>query len=87
MCWIETYPKKLREKAIHVARTWGKRCDKTLYVTTEAANDMENELDLVVVNVTEGYEYLWAKTTHALKFIHDRYIDKYDWFFKADDDT
>lgn len=87
LCWIETCPKYLRQKAIHIQRTWGKRCDKTLYVTTQADNDIEKELDLVVVNVTEGYKYLWSKTIHALQFIHDRYIDEYEWFFKADDDT
>lgn len=56
-------------------------------MTTEADNDLGKELDLVVVNVTEGYKYLWSKTIHALEYIHDRHLDEYDWFFKADDDT
>uniref|UniRef100_A0A336LWT3 N-acetylgalactosaminide beta-1,3-galactosyltransferase n=1 Tax=Culicoides sonorensis TaxID=179676 RepID=A0A336LWT3_CULSO len=87
LCWIETCPKNLKQKAIHIQRTWGKRCDKTVYVTTEPKNDDNKELELVVVNVTEGYKYLWSKTIHALKLIHREYIDEYDWFFKADDDT
>ncbi|XP_063704522.1 glycoprotein-N-acetylgalactosamine 3-beta-galactosyltransferase 1-like [Culicoides brevitarsis] len=91
LCWIETYPKNFREKAIHIQRTWGKRCDKTIYVTTQVENDVVagtvEDAEVLPLNITEGYEYLWTKTTHALRVIHDRYIDNFDWFFKADDDT
>lgn len=43
--------------------------------------------DLVHVPVTEDYNHLWPKTRLALKYIHDNYLEKADWFFKADDNT
>ena len=34
LCWIMTSPTGLNEKAIHSYRTWGRRCNKLLVVSS-----------------------------------------------------
>ncbi|KAM7356653.1 uncharacterized protein ACRADG_002308 [Cochliomyia hominivorax] len=83
LCWILTNPTNHLTKAIHIRHTWGRRCNKLLFMSTE-----EDEiLSTIKLDVEEGRENLWNKTQMALKYIYDHYIDEAEWFLKADDDT
>ncbi|KAH8353034.1 hypothetical protein KR084_008410 [Drosophila pseudotakahashii] len=83
LCMVMTSPKNHQSRAIHMQRTWGKRCQKVIFMSTKA--DME--LGSVVLNVREGYSNSWPKTRASLEYVYKHYFDKYDWFLKADDDT
>ena len=83
LCWVLTYPFNHLTKAIAVKDTWGKRCNKLVFITTL----LDDNLDVLLVNVTEDRIFLWDKTKQGLQQIYENYGNEYDWFLKADDDT
>ncbi|ESO84576.1 hypothetical protein LOTGIDRAFT_222070 [Lottia gigantea] len=83
LCWVMTSPSNLEKKAKHVKATWGKRCNILLFMSSEA----DPSYPAIKLPVSEGRENLWAKTKEAFKFVYENYVDKADWFLKADDDS
>ncbi|XP_016936808.3 glycoprotein-N-acetylgalactosamine 3-beta-galactosyltransferase 1 [Drosophila suzukii] len=83
LCWVLTTPKYHKTRAVHVLRTWGKRCNKIYFMTSEP----DDELPTVVLTKPDKYEVLWGKTKEAFTHIHEQMRDQADWFLKADDDT
>ncbi|XP_015033577.2 glycoprotein-N-acetylgalactosamine 3-beta-galactosyltransferase 1 isoform X2 [Drosophila willistoni] len=83
LCWIMTTPKYHRAKARHVKRTWAKRCNILLFMSTTE----DGELPTVKLNATEGRENYYRKMEEALKYIYKHYYNDADWFYKANDDT
>lgn len=83
LCWVLTYPKNHLTKAAAVKDTWGKRCNKLVFISTSP----DENLDILLVNVTEDRRHLWGKTMKGLQQIYEQFGNEYDWFLKADDDT
>ena len=83
LCWIMTSPDNIMTKAQHVKATWGRRCNKLLFMSSKR-NDV---LPAVGLHCKEGRDFLWGKTRHSLKYIYKHHMGDADWFLKADDDT
>lgn len=82
LCMVMTNPGNHREKADHVKNTWGKRCNKLLFISTQD----DDNLDTIVVPIEESRMALRRKTKTSFLHAHDKYLNEYDWFMKADDD-
>ncbi|XP_061182114.1 glycoprotein-N-acetylgalactosamine 3-beta-galactosyltransferase 1-like [Saccostrea echinata] len=83
LCWVMTAPKNLDKKATAVKNTWGKRCNKVIFFSSET----NTSFPTVGLQVSEGREHLTGKTIQAFKYCYEHYRDQFDWFLKADDDT
>lgn len=83
LCWVMTTPANHASKAAHVKRTWGRRCNKLLLMSTSE----DEELGTIALPVGEGRDSLWNKTREAFRYVYEHHLEEYDWFMKADDDT
>ena len=83
-CGIYTYEKKhyLLESA---AETWGWRCDGFLGFSTKTIPEL-GAVDLPHEG-EEGYHNMWQKVRSIWAYIHDHYIDDYDYFHLSGDDN
>lgn len=64
LCFIGTTVKYFGKRAIHVKETWGKHCDKLIFVS----NTTNDRLGSVGLNVTDDYLHLWF--THFFMVLH-----------------
>ncbi|KZS07143.1 Glycoprotein-N-acetylgalactosamine 3-beta-galactosyltransferase 1 [Daphnia magna] len=83
LCWVMTGPDNHEKKAIHVKRTWGKRCNILVFMSSKE----DKSLPSVALPVKEGRQNLWGKTREAYRYVWEHYKEQADWFMKADDDT
>lgn len=89
LCAVYTYKKNHASRALMVHKTWGKRCDKIIYMTGPHNYTVEDpeELNLVNLNITDSYAKLTDKTIGTLNYVYKNLMDDFDWLIKADDDT
>lgn len=64
LCWVFTVPENHKTKAWTVKNTWGKRCNKLIFMSTED----DPELGAIAMPVEEGRGHLWNKTQNAMKY-------------------
>jgi hypothetical protein len=84
LCGLKTHAAN-HHLVAHVADTWGWRCDGFF------AASSKTQRDIGAVNLLhkgkEEYNNLWQKVRSMMAFMYDNYLDDYDYFLLADDDT
>uniref|UniRef100_A0A2C9LN20 N-acetylgalactosaminide beta-1,3-galactosyltransferase n=1 Tax=Biomphalaria glabrata TaxID=6526 RepID=A0A2C9LN20_BIOGL len=83
LVWVMTTPTNLDTKAKAVKETWGPRCNKLLFFSSED----NSSFPVIGLNVSEGRAHLTAKSSQAWMYIYKNHFNDADWFMKADDDT
>ena len=76
-------PNDLDRRVIHVRDTWAKRCDVTLFMSSEK-NDT---FPTVGLNVPAGRSHIGIKSRSAWTYIYHNHFNDADYFYKADPDT
>ena len=78
-----TDPSTLEKKARHVKATWGKHVDILLFISSVE----DKNFPTIGLGTRDGKGSLTEKHFKAFQYVHDHYLDKADWFMKADTDT
>ena len=67
-----------------IRETWGPKCDGFMAASTVT------EREVNAVNIPhegeEAYENMWQKVRSVWSYVHDHYIDEYEWFYIGGDD-
>ena len=82
-CIVVTNPASHRTKAIYIKNTWGKRCNKLFFVTTQEDSELS---ETIVLSLNESKKTLRKKIKRSFLHVHDNFFNDFDWLLKADDD-
>ncbi|CAG2111952.1 unnamed protein product, partial [Medioppia subpectinata] len=84
LCLVTTQPKNHKTKALAVKETWGKACDILYFASSEA----DPELPAIAVECESyDHDHLLCKNIKAIRYGAHKFKGRFDWLFKADDDT
>lgn len=78
-CIISTYYYRQESTAVHVKRTWSKHCDKYLFVSDDAHEELE---PAVFLNLNDK----WMQMRAHFEYVYKYHFDEGDWFLYANDD-
>lgn len=82
-----TAKKYLDTRALGIYRTWGKEI-KDIYFFSSQADEGGPKLPIITLPGINDTQYPpQRKVYHMLKYMHDHYIDQFDFFMRSDDDV
>lgn len=86
LCWVLTGPATILDRGKAIEETWGRRCNKLLFMTSEKDKSaIDGRISLP--GVREGRQGLPMKSQLAWLYVWTNFGQDYEWFYKADDDT
>ncbi|MEQ2191032.1 Chondroitin sulfate synthase 1 [Xenoophorus captivus] len=84
---VMTAQKYLNSRALAAHRTWAQTIPGRVEFFSSEGSDTSIPIPIVALkNVDDSYPPQ-KKSFMMLKYMHDHYLDKYEWFMRADDDV
>ncbi|XP_013413547.1 chondroitin sulfate synthase 1 [Lingula anatina] len=84
---VMTAKKYLDSRAVAAHRTWAKTIPGEVAFFSSAGSHSHYDIPIVsLTGVDDSYPPV-KKSFMMIKYMHDHYLDKYDWFVRADDDV
>ncbi|CAL8246578.1 unnamed protein product [Lota lota] len=84
---VMTAQKYLNNRAVAAHRTWAQSIPGRVEFFSSEGSDTSIPIPIVALrNVDDSYPPQ-KKSFMMLKYMHDHYLDKYEWFMRADDDV
>jgi glycoprotein-N-acetylgalactosamine 3-beta-galactosyltransferase len=83
-CWILGKPDR-KDRWIHLKKIWGHKCDR--FVVMVSVMKHIKGLEVIKLDFPEGRQNLWNILLRTIIYIHNHFINDYDYFMKVDDDT
>ena len=87
---VHTWPflPNVKPAATAISETWGRRCAKTLYFSDSLTSQVYSSSvpDITVLQTRDLHS--WAASWEVvLHLAAGGYLEKYDWFYQAEEDT
>ncbi|XP_041374723.1 chondroitin sulfate synthase 1-like [Gigantopelta aegis] len=85
---VMTTRQNLRSRVVAINRTWGKLVPGKMLFFIGEGEPYLGDLPVVVLNDVSDTTYPpQGKSFAMLKYMHDHYLDQFEWFMRADDDV
>ena len=84
---VMTAQKLLDTRAMMIHSTWGKRVAGKVHYFSSAGSKSKYDLPLIALPGVDDSYPPQKKSFMMLKFMHDNYIDQFEWFMRVDDDV
>lgn len=65
LCWVFTIPENHKTKAQAVKNTWGRRCNKLIFMSSVE----DKELGAIAIPGEQGRDHLWNKTMNVIRYV------------------
>jgi hypothetical protein len=79
LCFMMTHSGSHLTRVRAVLETWGQKCDGWLI----ASNETDAQLGTMKMQTPARYNLLWTKLNETVRYVADRLVDDYDWFYKV----
>ncbi|XP_028728647.1 chondroitin sulfate synthase 1 [Peromyscus leucopus] len=84
---VMTAQKYLQTRAVAAYRTWSKTIPGKVEFFSSEGSDTSIPIPIVPLRGVDDSYPPQKKSFMMLKYMHDHYLDKYEWFMRADDDV
>lgn len=84
---VMTAQKYLQTRAVAAFRTWSKTIPGKVEFFSSEGSDTSISIPVVPLRGVDDSYPPQKKSFMMLKYMHDHYLDKYEWFMRADDDV